>query len=438
MSAPLAPSPNLALDEQISQRRRAGESLVHLGFGESQLPVPDFLADRLRIGASRNAYGQISGELDCREAAAGYFNRRRIAAEPSQIMLAPGSKPILLALMAVLPGAIVLPRPCWVTYPPQARLFAREVIGVRTPPDTGGVPDPDLLMPALRAARRAGHRPRAMVLTLPDNPTGTFAPKATVRRLAEVAEQEDLLIISDEIYRDIVHDPWDSITSPAELVPDRTVVTCGLSKSLALGGWRIGFARFPATQAGIALRAQVLAVASEIWSTLAGPMQEVAQYALGEPVELTAHLRASTRLHAAVAAAVHELMVAAGADCRRPTGGFYVYPDFELIRDQLATKGISDSATLQQHLLDRLGVAVLGGHHFGDEPSALRFRAATSMLYGSSVAERWQALSSPNPLALPHIADQLAFLSTALGTLAGPGPTGPSAAIATSTVEGIR
>ncbi|MDQ2837214.1 MAG: pyridoxal phosphate-dependent aminotransferase [Actinomycetota bacterium] len=413
----LEPSPNLALNEHILRRRQAGESVVHLGFGESQLPVPAFLADRLLVGAQRNAYGQISGEQDCREAAAGYFTRRGIQAEPEQIIFAPGSKPILLALMAALDGPVVLPRPCWVTYAPQARLFGRRVISVPVPPESGGIPDPELLVEAIQRAKAAGEPPRSMVLTMPDNPTGTYPSADTVRRLAEIAEQEDLLIISDEIYRDVVHDPAADITSPMQFAPDRTVVTSGLSKSLSLGGWRIGFARFPATAAGLALRARILAIASEIWSSLAGPMQEVARYALSEPAELVAHRQASTRLHATLATAVYDVMIAAGAQCRRPTGGFYVYPDFEPMRAIYRQHGIEDSATLERHLLEHHGVAVLGGHHFGDDPSALRFRAATSMLYGSDSDERWQTLGSSDPLAMPYLARDLETLREAFGVL---------------------
>lgn len=415
--ARLEPSPNLALNEHILRRRQAGQSVVHLGFGESQLPVPAFLADRLLAGANRNAYGQISGEQDCREAAAGYFHRRGIEAGPEQIIFAPGSKPILLALMAAVPGPVVLPRPCWVTYAPQAQLFGRRVISVPVPPESGGVPDPELLAAALHRARAAGEPARSMVLTMPDNPTGTYPSAETVRRLAELAEREDLLIISDEIYRDIVHDRGADITSPMEFVPDRTVVTSGLSKSLSLGGWRIGFARFPATAAGLALRARTLAIASEIWSSLAGPMQEVARYALSEPAELVAHRQASTQLHARLAAAVYDVMIEAGAQCRRPTGGFYVYPDFEPMRSSYRQHGIDDSATLERHLLEQHGIAVLGGHHFGDDPSALRFRAATSMLYGSDSDERWQTLHSSDPLSMPYIARDLATLRAAFGAL---------------------
>lgn len=238
-----------------------------------------------------------------------------------------------------------------------------------------------------------------------------------MRRLCEIAEEEDLLIISDEIYRDILHEDGASVTSPAEFVPDRTVVTSGLSKSLALGGWRIGFARFPDTGKGRWLRSRVLGVGSEIWSTLAGPMQEVAVHALSEPDEVVAHLSASVRLHGSVAAAVHAIVTEAGAVCRRPTGGFYVYPDFEQARAVLAAKSVTDSASLQEYLIERLGVAVLGGHHLGDVPRCLRFRAATSMLYGETPAERWAALRAPDPVALPHVAAQLDTLRDAFARL---------------------
>ncbi|MGW4526504.1 pyridoxal phosphate-dependent aminotransferase [Amycolatopsis sp. NPDC004378] len=417
MTAGHAVSPNLALDEAVNRRHAAGQPLIHLGFGESRLPLPDFLADRLLAGARRTAYGPVAGADDSRAAAAGYFTRRGLPTEPDQVVLAPGSKPLLLALMAAVDGAVVLPQPCWVTYAPQARLFGRPVLKVPIPAGCGGVPDPDLLPGALRAFRAAGGRPRMLLLTSPDNPTGTHAPPGVVRRLCEIAEAEDLLIVSDEIYRDILHDPAAAYASPAEFVPERTVVTSGLSKSLALGGWRIGFARFPATGGGRELRSTVLGLASEIWSTLAGPMQEVACLALSEPPEVTAHLRASTRLHGAVAGGVHRVVTEAGATCRPPTGGFYVYPDFEPARDVLAGKGVTGSASLQEYLIDELGVAVLGGEHLGDDPRALRFRAATSLLYGADDEQRWAALRSPEPLTLPHIAETLDSLRAAFEKL---------------------
>lgn len=412
-------APNLALDALVNRRRARGEKVLHLGFGEARLPVFPQLAEQLSAGAARNRYGEVAGGLAARAAVAGYLTRRGIAAGPDRVILAPGSKPLLFALHLVAPGDVIMPAPCWNTYAPQARLAGRRVHFVPIPPRCGGVPDPALLRPAIRRLRAQGADPRLLLLTSPDNPTGTFAPPDMVAELAAVAEAEDLLVISDEIYRDLLHDPAAAFTSPAGLIPDRTVVAGGLSKNLALGGWRIGFMCVPRGRLGEWLHAQLSAVASEIWSGLAGPMQQVAEYAFGEPPELVSHIAACARLHGAVAAAVYHIVRRAGGRCRPPGGGFYLYPDFESARGRF---GITDAASLQHQLLERFGVAVLGGHHHNDDPAALRFRAATSMLYGDSAEEQRAALSAPSPAALPHIAERLRWLESALSELGGAEP----------------
>ncbi|MFE9780485.1 pyridoxal phosphate-dependent aminotransferase [Streptomyces sp. NPDC005775] len=395
-------SPNLALNQLVAQRQAAGEPLIHLGFGESRLPAFAPLVERLAAGARRNAYGPVAGSPGVRAAAAGYFGRRRLPTDPEQIVVAPGSKPLLMAINHAVPGDVLLPRPAWNTYAPQARLAGKHPIAVPIPEECGGVPDPDVLRECVRAARALGHDPRIMVLTLPDNPTGTLAPPAMIRELCAIAEEEGLLIVSDEIYRDVMHDPAADYLSPAEVAPGITVVATGLSKSLAVGGWRIGVARFPEGPWGDWIRSGVLSVASEVWSTLAGPMQEVAEYAFGEPEEIRDRLRASARLHGAVARDVHRIVVEAGARCRPPTGGFYVYPDFEPVREELGKHEVDDSASLARRMLD-LGVVVLAGHLLGDEPGALRFKCATSMLYGESAEQQERALAAEDPLSLPHV-----------------------------------
>ncbi|MFE5793576.1 pyridoxal phosphate-dependent aminotransferase [Streptomyces sp. NPDC056503] len=411
-------SPNLALNQLVDERRAAGERVVHLGFGEARLPVFAPLAERLAAGAHRNAYGPVAGGLDVREAVAGYFGRRRLPTDPGQVVVAPGSKPLLMALQLAVPGDVLLPRPAWNTYAPQARLAGKRAHGVPIPPECGGVPAPDALRETVRACREGGGTPGVVVLTLPDNPTGTLAPPELVREVCAIARAEDLMIVSDEIYRDVLHDPATPFLSPAEVAPERTVVTTGLSKSLALGGWRVGAARFPDGERGAALRDAVVSIASEVWSTLAGPMQEVAAYAFGEPPELREHLAACARLHGAVARAVHRIVVDAGAECRAPAGAFYVYPDFEPLRAPLAGRGVHDSDSLRRFLLDEFGIAVLAGHLLDDDGKALRFKAATSMLYGATREEQELALASADPVALPHIAAELAWLRESFGSLA--------------------
>ncbi|MEU0784654.1 pyridoxal phosphate-dependent aminotransferase [Streptomyces sp. NPDC006173] len=418
LAAPL-PSPNLALDQLVAERRAAGETLVHLAFGEARLPVLPQLAEQLAKGAARAAYGPVAGGPGVRTAIAGYFARRRLPTNPDQIVVAPGSKPLLMALQLVVPGDVLLPSPAWNTYAPQAAYAGKQAIGVPVPKECGGVPEPCALRTAITSARAAGRDPRLLVLTLPDNPTGTLAPPDLIREVCALAREKDLVIVSDEIYRDVVHEPAATeFLSPAEVAPERTVITTGLSKTLGLGGWRIGAARFPAGERGRRLRGGVLAAASELWSTLAGPMQHVAEYAFGEPPEIVERLRASARLHGAVARAVHRIAVDAGALCRPPTGAFYIYPDFEPLRPQLAARGVTDSASLARRLLDESGIVVLGGHLLGDDPGALRFKAATSLLYGDEKGQV-EALTADDPVRLPHIADQLALTAAGFARLTG-------------------
>ncbi|MER5720047.1 aminotransferase class I/II-fold pyridoxal phosphate-dependent enzyme [Streptomyces sp. NPDC002132] len=410
-------SPNLALNQLVADRRAAGQDIVHLAFGESRLPAFAPLAARLAHGAEHNAYGPVAGGAPVRRAVAGYFSRRNMPTEPEQIVVGPGSKPLLMALQHVLPGDVLLPRPAWNSYVPQVRLAGKRAYEVPIPAECGGIPDPAAVREVVREARAAGGDPRVVILTLPDNPTGTLAPPAQVRELCAAAAELDLVIVSDEIYRDIIHDPATPFLSPAEVAPDRTIVTNGLSKTLALGGWRIGVCRFPGNAWGAAVRQGVVSVASEVWSTLAGPMQAVAAYAFAEPEDVRRRLAASARLHGTVAREVHRIMVNAGATCRPPTGGFYVYPDFEPLRPHLSSLGVTDSPSLQRHLLDNYGVLVLGGHHLGDDEGALRFKAATSMLYGDTAEEQEQSLAAADARSLPHVAAVLARLEEAFTKL---------------------
>jgi aspartate aminotransferase len=403
-------SATLAINEKIAARRSAGRSVLHLGFGEAGLPVLPAIAEALADAVGENGYGPVVGSARAREAAAGYFGRRGLPTDAGQVILAPGSKALLYAALAALPGDVVLPVPSWVTYAAQAQLTGKRVIGVPIPAQAGGVPDPDLLEPALAAARAAGADPRILVVTLPDNPTGTSAGAELVRRVCELADRHGLTIISDEIYRDLTFDP-DRHLSPASVLPERTIVTSGLSKSLALGGWRIGFARIPGDTA---LFQHIVGIASEVWSSLAAPMQAAAAFALDEPPEITEHVAASRRLHAAVVRAVHDVFVKAGAHCRPPDAAFYLYPDLEPLCARLS---VDTGAALVDRLLDEHGVGVLAGEHFGDDPKAPRFRVATSLLYGRTADQRWAALRSADPVSLPWIADSLEELTAALAAL---------------------
>jgi aspartate aminotransferase len=301
-----------------------------------------------------------------------------------------------------------------VSYGAQAALAGKQAIGVPIAAAAGGVPDPAALRAAL--ATRAG-REAILVLTLPDNPTGTAASAALMEEVCDVAREHGLLIVCDEIYRDLAYEPG-ALRSPAALLPEHTFVTNGLSKSMALGGWRIGFCRLPEGELGAEAAAALGGIASEVWSSLAAPMQHAAAYVLDEPEEVRAHVAASRRLHRRVTEAAYEVVAGAGAVCRPPSGAFYLYPDLEPLRPALAARGARTGAQLASLLLEQFDVAVLEGAAFGDDPGALRFRMATSLLYGASQEQRWEALLSDDPIALPWIGGALERLGETLRALA--------------------
>ncbi|MEV8020715.1 pyridoxal phosphate-dependent aminotransferase [Streptomyces sp. NPDC086554] len=421
-TAPVTMSATLAADEAIARRRQAGEQVISMASGEIGLPVLPALRKKLAEAAGRNAYGPVAGSLALRTAVAGYWQRRGLATDRDLVVCGPGSKPLLFGLLLAVGGDVVVPTPSWVSYAAQARLIGVRPIAVPILPGQGGVPDPDLLREAVTAARGAGHDPRSVVVTTPDNPTGTIAAPDTVRRLSEAARELDLVIISDEIYCDLVFDTAATpAVSPAVYAPERTVVTTGLTKNLALGGWRIGVARLPDSDTGRELHSRLSGVASQIWSSPAAPVQEAAAYAFGEPDDVVEHVAAGRRLHETVAHAMSRRFAAAGAVLPPVTATCYLYPDFEPLRDHLAqAHGVHNGAELAQLLVERYGVGLLPASAFGEPDASLRMRAATSRLYGATDEERTTALNAADPLALPWIRASLDRVEEVLADLLAP------------------
>jgi aspartate aminotransferase len=419
MAAPaIGVSATLAANEVLIRKRQAGEPVLPLSFGEAGLPVHPVLRAALAGAAGANAYGPVAGHPALREAAAGYWTRRGLPTSAEAMISGPGSKSLLYGLLLAIGDGVAVPQPSWVSYAAQAAIAGASPHFVPTRPGEGGVCDPALLAGAVTRARAAGRPIRSVIVTLPDNPTGRLAEPATVRALAEVAAEHGLVIISDEIYRDLTFGSAPALASPADFAPDRTVITTGLSKNLALGGWRIGVARLPDGQLGDALRGPLLGIGSEIWSAAAGPVQEAAALGFREPPELTGRIARSRALHEAVARAVADRFAAAGLIVPQPQAAFYQYPDFAPWREHLAARhGITTGAGLAALLLDRYGMAVLPASAFGEDEPALRLRVATSLLYGDSESQREEALAAGDPAGLPWIAASVRRLGDILADL---------------------
>jgi aspartate aminotransferase len=419
-------SATLAANEALDARRLRGERVLPLAFGEAGVPVAPVLRYALAAATHHNGYGPVAGLTALRESAAGYWTRRGLPTRSDDVVCGPGSKALLFGLLLSLREAgaedVAIARPSWVSYAAQASLTRIRPVAVPVPSRaSGGVPDAGLLDDAAHAVRKEGRRIGAVILTLPDNPTGTLAPEETIKAVCEVARRHDMMIISDEIYRDLIFPGVSGFVSPASIAPERTVVTSGPSKNLALGGWRLGVARVPGDGTVLAtLRARLLAIASEIWSAPAAPVQKAAALAFSDIPDIAERIRVSRRLHSTVARAVAARFTAAGVLVAPPQGAFYLYPDFESHRTTLARRfGVTTGAGLAALLLDRYGIGVLPGSAFGDSAEALRVRVATSRLYGETPSRQEAALAAGNAPSLPWIASSLNWISECLTELLG-------------------
>ncbi|MFB9436888.1 aminotransferase class I/II-fold pyridoxal phosphate-dependent enzyme [Streptomyces showdoensis] len=409
-------------------RQTAPEGRGPVRFGppapESGLPVLPGLAALLAAAAGRAAPEPPGGGPVLRGAAAGYWWRRGLRTHAEDVVAAPGAPPLLLALIAAHGGDLLLPRPCPAWWTPQARLLGRPAYHVPTPAECGGVPDPYALLETVRRVRAEGGDPRLLLLSVADDPTATVAPPELVREACEAAVAEGLHIISDETWRDTVHRPEDTVLlSPAEMCPEDVTVLSDLSGALTPAGWPCAVARFPPTAPTRTdryadRRARTLDILTALGALVAGPVAPAAAHALDEPEDVVVRIRTTAALHGRIAAAAHRAVRAAGAFARPPQAGRHLYADLGPLRAGLAARGVTDSLELENHLTERLGTPVPGGHRFGDELGALRVRFDTAAFLGDTEEERTEALASARPEESPHVARALSTFGEALDELA--------------------
>ncbi|PWI41528.1 aminotransferase class I/II-fold pyridoxal phosphate-dependent enzyme [Streptomyces sp. ICBB 8177] len=391
------------------QRTTGGRGDVTTDAG---LPVAPETAERLALSADAPPQPP-GGSRTVRAAAAGHWERRGLATAAEQVLMAPGPAPLLLALLAVTGGDLVLTRPTAAWYAPQAELLGRRVHRVAAPAECGGVPDPVALLEAVRRARADGSPgPRVVVLSVADDPTGTVAPPELVHEVCEAAAEADLLIVSDETFRDVLHAPLTVVLSPAESLPGRTVVLTDLAAGALPSGWPAAVARFPANGPVAALRDPVCDVLARLGAVIVTPVAEAAALALTEPGPLRLRRTSANRLHGAVARAAHDALLEAGALCLPPACGFHLYADFAPLRPALAAHGVTGPDELA-----RLLPGAAPGHRFGDDPRAPRVRIAVPVMYGDNPEQREAAAAATDPLRVPHVASALAALGRAFTEL---------------------
>jgi aspartate aminotransferase len=324
---------------------RAPPDAINLGLGQPDLPTPDAvaLAGISGVVEGKTSYTTTAGTLALRTAVAREYAGSPCG--PDNVVIHAGSQEALFATMLALidPGDEVLhPDPGYPAYPAVARLL-------------GGVPRPYPLRPERRfrldprdIGERLTERTRVVVLCSPGNPTGAVHREEDLRRVAEMLGSRGVPWISDEIYAAFTYDgPCPSIRSVA---PDGGVVISGLSKSLSMTGWRIGWSVGPET----ILRSIV--VGHQYVVTCAPSIsQHAALCAFGAEGRAAAsrHREIFRRRRALMA---EELARIAGANFHLPDGAFYFFVDI---------RAFGDCSELSRRILEHGGVITIPGVAFG-------------------------------------------------------------------------
>ncbi len=381
-------SPTLAANEMVQKRRAEGKQVLHMGFGESPFPVPQRLQDSLKAGVGRKEYLPTGGLPELRETVAQYY-QSKIGLDTSKydVIIAPGSKLILYALQMAVEGDLLMPVPSWVSYKPQARMLNTNVVKVPTIlNDNGFQINPDALRKAITDARAEGLNPSKLILNYPSNPTGLTIPEENLKDIAKVCIEEDILIISDEIYGFVAFDGVYRTIS--KYAPDNTAITSGLSKHLSLGGWRVGIGFIPKAVGG--LNSLLCNIASETWSCVPAPIQQACIDAYKGHDDIEAHIQACTDIHGLMNQYISKGLNALGLQTPLAQGAFYNYPNFEAHRAQLASIGIKTSKDLASYLMKEHGLATLPGTAFGADPEVLTLRLSGCDYDGAAALAAYQ------------------------------------------------
>ncbi len=370
----LAPSPTLAINERVRQMWAAGETVYHLGFGESRFPAHPKIVRALADNGHRRSYLPGAGIPELRQAVAAFYARhlcREIA--PEQVIVAPGSKALLFAFQVAAAGATILPTPSWVSYEPQARLIGRPILRIPSDSQECHQLRPSRLDHILRTSTHDQH---LLVLNSPSNPTGQMLDPDLLAEVAAICRHHKVLVISDEIYA--LNAYGSEHVSISQYYPEGTVVLGGMSKHLSLGGWRLGTAIVPPGAAGRSLFQAVAKVGSELWSSVSAPIQYAAVAAYSEDPELSAYIDRCTGLHANRTRYLWRGLCELDVTCAEPEGGFYLFPNFDHWRLALSARGVDTSEELARYLLDEWQIAALPGSAFGTPPQELSLRLSTS------------------------------------------------------------
>jgi aspartate aminotransferase len=358
-----------------------GRNVIHLEFGEPDFPTPAHIVEAAKqaLDEGFTRYGPSQGLPELREAIAAHVSRTRgIAVGPQQVSVVPGGKPIIFfTLLALLePGdEVIYPNPGFPIYESMIRFLGAKAVPVPLEEERGFSFDlnrfSDLLTP----------KTKLVILNSPHNPTGGMIPAEDLSRIAEILRDRDVMVLSDEIYSQIVYtdEPPVSIASFPGMV-EKTIILDGFSKAYAMTGWRLGYGVMPTWLVEAVTK---LMVNSN--SCTASFTQRAGIAAITGPQEsVSAMVAEFRRRRDAICKGLSEIP---GIRCAVPAGAFYAFAN--------VTGTGMESGELADRLLQEGGVAGVNGGSFGEYGEGyIRFSYANSLSNIMEAIERIRRVSA--------------------------------------------
>ena len=364
-AAALSPSLTLAVTNRAKEMKAKGEQVFGLAGGEPDKDTPENIkqAAIAALQQGHTKYTPSAGLPTLRQAIVDKLKRdNNLSYSVDQVCVCSGAKPaVYSALRATIsPGdEVIIPSPYWVSYPSMVELCGGTPVFVETKAENGWK------ITAEEFSNAMTPRTKMIILTSPHNPTGAVYSEDELRAIGEVAVDEDILILSDEIYEHLIYGGAKhvSIGSLSQELYDLTITINGFSKSYAMTGWRLGYSAAPD-----AIAKAIRLIQDHTASNATTFAQYGAIEALNGDQSFISDLREEYDFRRQYV--FDRLSKMPKVKVVEPLGAFYFFPD-------ISATGL-DSMTFCERLLERYKVAAVPGIAFGND-HAIRISYCTSL-----------------------------------------------------------
>ncbi|MDX2081771.1 MAG: pyridoxal phosphate-dependent aminotransferase [Terrimicrobiaceae bacterium] len=361
----LTPSLTLAIDSKAKALKAEGVDVCGFGAGEPDMDTPEHIkaAAREALDKGFTKYTPSAGIPELRQAISKKFAAdNKLEYKPSQIIVSNGAKQSCFnAIAAVVnPGdEVIIPAPYWLSYPEMVRLAGAEPVIVHTKEENAWKLTAEDFENAMTP------RTKMIIINSPGNPTGSVYTREELRALAEVAAEEEIYILSDEIYEKLTYDGAEHV-SIASLTPeayDLTITVNGFSKAYSMTGWRLGYLAAPEP-----IAKAIDSMQSHMTSNPCSFAQFGALAALTGDQQCVTDMRDEFDIRRQYM--FERLSSIQSISAVRPMGAFYILANISALG--LKSQNFAD------RLLSKANVALVPGIAFGDDRT-VRLSYATSL-----------------------------------------------------------